>query len=293
MDKANESPASRYPKLIKRRWLQFSLRTLLLLIAVITVWLGLVYLPAKRADLATKDLERLGVEVYYDYQLVPGTVNHSYSHLVPKPGPAFLRNILGDVFFQHADWLMLGHKPLKADDLKLIEQIPTLRMIYFDGCGIGDENMACFSNLRQLDYLLLRDNHITDQGLKSIKNLTHLETLDLTHDGIHDDGLVCLEHLTNLKSLWLSGTKITDEGLKHLVHLKKLKEINVSHTAVTPEGAEKLQIELPNCNIMPFTPQDEAAVRAEQQAKWQAIQDDQKRISTFLQKQSGGGAGGK
>ena len=76
---------------------------------------------------------------------------------------------------------MLDHKPLKTDDLKLIEQIPTLRVIYFDGCGIGDENMACFSNMRQLDFLLLRDNQITDQGLKSIKNLTNLETLVLTN----------------------------------------------------------------------------------------------------------------
>ena len=99
--------------------------------------------------------------------------------------------------------------------------------------------------------------------------------------------------LTNLESLWLDGTKITDEGLKYLVHLKKLKVLNVDHTAVTPEGAEKLQLELPNCNIMPFTPQDEAAVHAEEQAKLQAIQDDVKRIRTFLQKQSSGGAGEK
>ena len=87
-------PSASSAKLKKRRWLQFSLRTLLLLVAVISGWLGLVYLPAKRADLATKDLERLGVEVYYDYQHVPGTVKHNYSHLVPKPGPAYLRTVL-------------------------------------------------------------------------------------------------------------------------------------------------------------------------------------------------------
>jgi hypothetical protein len=281
-------------KLKKRRWLQFSLRSMLILTALISAWLAFYYVPAKRADRAIKALQAVGVQVSYDYQHVPGTSEHGYSYQVPPPGLPLVRAIFGAGFFQHADQVILDHKPLKADDVSLVERLPTISDLWLDGCGIGDESMVYLSNLRHLDFLLLRDNQITDLGLPQLENLTALETLDLTNNRITNDGLAYLAKLTNLKALWLDGTDISDDGLKHLAPLKALTLLSVNHTAVTSSGAAKFHAHLPNCRIQPYLSADEeAAIRTSQKAQMQAIQDDYKRTNEYIRKLTGGTVGSK
>src|SRR5215471_19845303 len=140
-------------KLNLTRWLRFSLRTLLVAITLLCVWLGLVWVPAQRANWATKELQRLGFDVQFDYQHIPGTSKHNHSPVVPQPGWQFLKSLLGDGLFQHADWIGRTHKSLKTDDVKLIERIPSLRLLQLDGCQIGDEQMPYIANLRRLDFL--------------------------------------------------------------------------------------------------------------------------------------------
>jgi hypothetical protein len=270
----------------KRRWLQFSLRTLLIMTALSSAWLAFYYVPANRADRALKALQNIGVDVSYDYQRVPGTSNHAYSFLVPKPGPALLRSIFGEGFLQHADSLHLNQKPLKPNNAKLIERLPTLSQLWLDGCGIGDEQMPYFSNLRNLDFLLLRDNQITGNGLASIKNLTKLQSLVLSHNRIDDDALSSLEKLADLESLWLDGTNVSDDGLKKLAHLQKLKFLDIDRTSVTAAGADALHVALPNCKVYPFlSNEEEAAMKADQKAQ---LEQSMKLTNAFRQKLSGG-----
>ena len=307
-------------KIKKRRWLQFSLRTFLLAIAIISAWLAFVYIPAKRADRAAKALQEKGISVSYDYQHVPGTSPFSYSFRVPQPGPAFLRKLFGDGLFQQAESINRDHAVLQADDLSPLEMIPTVRHISFYACQIGDEHLKHLAGMRLLELLNLSEGQITDQGLSNLAHLTELRTLALSHNQIHgdglkhlsglvkltglylyynpisDDSLANLTSLTNLETLGLSHTDITDEGLKHLANLKKLQYLSIGNTKVTRNGAMKLQIELPNCYIEPFSPPDHAsyqAMQAKQKAEMQAMQDDFKRINAYLQKLTGGTASSK
>jgi Leucine-rich repeat (LRR) protein len=196
---------------------------------------------------------------------------------VRQPGPTLLRNLLGDGLFQHAESISLDHKQFLADDLTLLERIPTIRSVSFGWCRIGDEHVKHLAGLRRLELLQLDDGLISDRGLSNFARLTELQILSLEVNQIHgdglqyiaglaklsnlnldwnpisDDGLINLESLTNLEMLGLGHTKISDEGIVHLAHLKKLKYLNVGDTQVTRAGAMKLQVELPNCNIEPFT----------------------------------------
>ena len=65
-----------------------------------------------------------------------------------------------------------------------------------------------------------------------------------------DDDLHHLSSLQNLKSLCLYQTSITDDGLKHLKSLSNLKYLILEGTKVTDAGVEKLQLEIPNCEIL-------------------------------------------
>jgi hypothetical protein len=313
-------PTSPPTKLKKRRWLQFSLRTFLLTIALISAWLAFYYIPAQRADRAAKTLQDKGISVCYDYQHVPGTSPFSYSFRVPQPGPAFLRKLLGDGLFQHAESINRDHAVLKADDLSPLETIPTIRHILFYACQIGDEHLKHFAGMRLLELLSVGEGQITDQGLSNFTHLTELRTLGLAHNQIHgdglkylsslskltglflydnpisDDSLANLESLTNLEMLGLGSPDITDEGLKHLANLKKLQYLSVGGTKVTREGAMKLQAEIPNCYIEPFSPQDHPAfqaMQAKQQEEMKAMQDDIKRTNAYVQKLTSGTPGSK
>src|SRR5215471_13446031 len=97
---------------MKSRWFRFSLRTLLLLITALCVWLGIQVNAARRQRDAVAKLQKASGEIYYDYQMVPqGGLMQSgvppgirlrdevvFPDRLP-PGPAWLRKLIGDDCF--------------------------------------------------------------------------------------------------------------------------------------------------------------------------------------------------
>ena len=72
-----------------RRWYQFSLRTLLLVMTVFAVWLGIKIHQARQQKQAVAAIEKLGGTVYYDYQVTTDSRAWSKARAKPKPpGPA-------------------------------------------------------------------------------------------------------------------------------------------------------------------------------------------------------------
>lgn len=101
-----------------RRRFQFSLRTLLVLLTALAIWLGFTVNRAQVQKKAVRAIEAAGGVVQYDWQpkLKPqsgGTVSVAYqaSHwtnvLTPESGqpggPAWLRRLIGDDYFQEVE----------------------------------------------------------------------------------------------------------------------------------------------------------------------------------------------
>ena len=53
---------------VKRRWLQFSLRSFLALATLFSIWLGFHVRSARRQEESVAAIKRLGGWVYYDFQ---------------------------------------------------------------------------------------------------------------------------------------------------------------------------------------------------------------------------------
>lgn len=88
-----------------RRYLTFSLRTLFVLMTALAVWLGVIVNRAREQQEAVKAIEAMGGLVAYEWQLPTlGSTNHRI--LVASPtepgGSAWLRDLLGDDYFQQA-----------------------------------------------------------------------------------------------------------------------------------------------------------------------------------------------
>src|SRR5689334_19846235 len=96
----------------KRRWFQFSLRTLLILTTVVAIgcgWFAMKIRRARRQDAAVEALRKAcQANVFYDYQ-TPGSGNRGSD--VP-PGPAWFRSIFGEHVFADVETIYCS-RPLR------------------------------------------------------------------------------------------------------------------------------------------------------------------------------------
>src|SRR6476620_429395 len=90
-----------------RRWFQFGLRTLLLLVAIACIgfgWLGYKVRQAERQRETVEAIESLGGRVFHDYELdAVGSEINSPS----PPGPAWVRNLFGIDFLANVVYVDL------------------------------------------------------------------------------------------------------------------------------------------------------------------------------------------
>jgi Leucine-rich repeat (LRR) protein len=240
MSATQPEPATPKPK---RRWYQYSLRTLLLLVLVVSIgmsWLAVRRQRAKRHREAVETIVKGGGSVAYDWQVAQN---------VPKPkppGPAWLRNLLGDDFFADVVFAIIQ----TDSEMEYVTTFARLEDLYLSGDRITDaalENLKRFPRLRKLT---VSDNQtITGAGLANIKELTQLQALYVRYTPVGDAGSAHLEELTHLHTLYLHDTGITDAGLEHIKTLTQLKSLYLRESRVTDAGVRDLQNALPNCKI--------------------------------------------
>jgi hypothetical protein len=203
----------------QRRWYQFRLRTLFVVMVVACIgggWLGRKVhhgLKQRRAVLA---FQEMGAEfIYLDY--------HTYS-----PLDSLVDRLLGDEILADCGAVLLGDNQL-----------------------VNDANLATIREITALNHLDLSWTAITDAGLEHLKGLTELGTLKLEGTRVTDVGLGHLKELTQLEELDLSGTQITDAGLEELTGLAQLNKLHIKGTRVTKDGARRLQMTCPRLFISP------------------------------------------
>jgi len=171
-------PNAAQPK-SRRRWYQYSLRTLLIVVTLAGCgfgWLGVKMREAREQRAAVDAIKKLGGYVVYDYE------SDSRGVRVPNatpPGPAWLRSILGDDCFRTVTEVNLNTDPADAD-------------------------------------------------------------------------LECLRGFTSRVALGLGGERVTDAALEHLKGMTRLEMLELDSTLVTDAGAAKLQMALPNCEIVRY-----------------------------------------
>ena len=265
------------PPQSRRRWLQFRLRTLLLIVAVLCVPLAWVAwkMDHKRHERAViAELERLGGEVLYDWQgkRLGETWQHDMKPDSDEPnGPTWLRWLLGDDFFSDVLYVALvprqripvGYRgawrydrsrkdaaPIaKDDDLRLVATLPKLEELNLSNTDIGDVGLAHLRGLTHLRSLALVYTSITDAGMSTIKEMHRLTKLELAGTDITDSGLAHVSSLTALRELDISDTSITEAALGHLTKLSGLTRLGMDNTEISREGAAELQKSLPRCAI--------------------------------------------
>jgi hypothetical protein len=209
----------------KRRWYQFSLRTLLIVVTAASIPFGLVarelHIRRRQEEVRARFLEQ---------ELVVGV------------------NRRGEVVIAGAHrWR--ANCFLSDEHLVHLEQCKHLKYLDISSSFVTDEGLAHIAGLKALEGLFLDYTDVTDRGLQHLEGLTNLRRLFLDHTQVTDAGLKRLGGMHKLRWLQLEGTLVTDRGLEHLKRLQSLEFLSLEGTKVTEEGAKSLRKVLPNCEI--------------------------------------------
>jgi hypothetical protein len=251
-------PTTADPPKRKRRWFQFSLRTLLLftlICAVAASWVA-HRMDKKRAEReAIAAIRKAGGLVYHDCEEVHKDTSGKMVASGTR-GPEWLQKLVGDDFF--TDPLLVSFIKVRESTeatMTIVGELDELRWLFLAESNVTDAGLANLMRLRQLTNLNLGGTNITDAGLAHLTKLRKIEYLMLDRTKITDAGLVHLEGIDSLWRLSLTNTNVTDAGLEHLRRLTKLDALWLEGTKVTKAGIESLQESLPNCEI--FWPKEE------------------------------------
>jgi len=149
----------------KRRWYQFRLRTLLLLVVLVSVgmsWFTVKLHRARRQRAAVQGILGSGGSVLYDYDYVDdGRVTLGGQ----PPGPAWLRETLGVDFFCDVKTVLL----LSDAGAEHLEGLTSVEWVVLDGPGVTDAVLDRLKGASRLRHLILVDTSVTDEGVKELR----------------------------------------------------------------------------------------------------------------------------
>ncbi|MBN2292265.1 MAG: hypothetical protein JXM70_07565 [Pirellulales bacterium] len=172
----------------KRRGLQFSIRSLLVLILVVAVWFSWRAANLQHARHETE----VAVKLVDVADPLDGRVGGSITSVR-------LNALAGD------------------DHLRLLAEFPMLRFLKIEKSRITDDGLAHLKDSSHLISLELKDVPISDDGLRQLIPL-HLRLLTLSGVQVTGPGLAQLGKMDDLKVLLLNldDTQITDADIEEL-----------------------------------------------------------------------------
>ncbi|MGV3609001.1 MAG: leucine-rich repeat domain-containing protein [Planctomycetaceae bacterium] len=245
----------------RRRWFQFSLRSLLVLLLVASAGLGYFAYLRRESRLqweAVRAIEKtggrfgsvvngvptigakleeapewqrsLGID-WPEYTVVAFQVDPASGRTIP---PAFMR-------LRKLEEIILWGVGIDDEDLKGLSALPNLQSLSVDGDRVTDTGVACFAGNKKLQEVRFRGKQITDRGLAIVAKLPQLRSLKWISERTTDEGLKHLRGNTRLTSVWLNGATATDRGLEHLSHCENLEEVFIDEpNTITSRGIGSL-----------------------------------------------------
>lgn len=221
------------------RWLQFSLRTLLLsvlLVAGVLSWWRMNHIRSQEEDNAVAVLNRFIAKVRVADNSTPPMVRN-------LAGPDWLRSLLTFTVPRTFDRI------IALDCNGAFGREPVAITRDSSGClrveteSIGPKEITALNKLKSLRILSVAANaDVTDHSIETLRNLHHLEVLNLGNTGITDEGLRHLDSFPALRTLFVFNTGITDRGLAALTRLSRLENLDLDSTGITDEGLQHLVI---------------------------------------------------
>ena len=183
-----------------RRSLQFKLRSLLLILAILCVWLGWYSVRVQQQREAVDWVLKNGGTVRYDYE-------YQGQKFIPDsqpPVPECLLGIFGADYFSAVTWVEFNNNSKQLSDVLLLGGLTKVEHLDLSYTQVSD--LAPLASLANLKELRLSCTQVVD--VAPLTNLTNLEKLWICNTQVND--LTPLKGLIDLKILLLENTQVND-----------------------------------------------------------------------------------
>ena len=225
----------------RRRWFQFSLRSMLVVTLLFSVWLGILAHRARQQREAVWVVLNAGGMVWYDdgeYESESRTINPKGS----ASGLDWLRTAIGEEYFREVRAVSLRDNSITDENLRNLMNFTNLEYLDLSNTRVTSADLIHLAGLTKLRNLSLEDTQVGDAGLQHLEQLEDLRELSLNGTQVTDAGLENIGDLTNLMFLRLNHTQVTDASAPHLKRLTKLRLLEIRDTKLTAEGIRALEL---------------------------------------------------
>ncbi len=225
----------------KRRWFQYSLRSLLvltLIVAALSAWLGKHIMRASTQRPIVAKIAASGGTVGYDYQIHPefNIVDQSQT----APGSKLVRWVFGDDIYATVNVVFLNDPKTSDADIVNLHKLPDLLDVSLNGRGVTD---ACIDDLLRIPKLravALMDTGITPEGIRHLSSCDALQSLTVLGSSVTDQHLQHLPAFPNLQHIQIVRSSMTDDGMNSLGQMDLATLDIFTAPAVTDKGFESL-----------------------------------------------------
>lgn len=218
-----------------RRLTSFSLRTALIAMTVLAIWLGMHMRSIWQQRAAIEAIQRRGGSVRYAHEGI-GRESTVPRWLLEAAGPDHFHSVVSVQIEGTA------HRSEHYDEVyRHLTGLPKLKRLWVGDWQLTNRELKYIGQLSSLQSLAIREAYeVTDEGVVHLANLEQLEHLSMTHCQLTDESLRRLRRLPKLEELWLPGNRFTDDGLEHVQKMTQLRILDLRRSHVTREGLSQL-----------------------------------------------------
>jgi len=161
----------------KRRWFQFSLRTLFVVMTVFAVWLGLRVHEGRKQQRAIAVIEELSGRYFYYYDADPHYQTSMAMMLMVSTGeppagtvrPQWLRRWVPDEYLADIVWVNVGYRRATDEHLRAIGALKSLRRLDLTQTDVTDEGLQHLYGCKRLEEVYLVNSEVTEQGVGELQ----------------------------------------------------------------------------------------------------------------------------
>ena len=231
----------------RRRWFQFSLRSLTIFMVVCSLLMGAFAWRLQRARKQAQTvaaLRGLGCNVQYDFAF-ERTKDGDFagSQTEATAIPSILIRWLGVDFFHQVHAVNTNTvAPKSPADVRqfwtLIGALPEMHHFQLRGNWLDHDGFTKLSGNQVLQHVWLSFNQVRDSDLAVVGTMPNVRELHITgFDAVVTDaGIASLDDLEELRSLQIDGCRCTDVAAQHLAKHPKLVAIHLTGGRFTDES---------------------------------------------------------
>lgn len=210
---------------------RFSLRTLLLAMTVVALWLGWTSSSTNRQRRAVQTILAAGGQVRYEHEAV---------NALGRQEPPVLRwfeRWLGVDWFRDVIEVSLNGGKGTSASFAALAAFPRLEVFSAEGPQVADSDYEVLRALPRLKTLCLFDVKNKPAAFEPLAGLPNLEAMCLAGPGVTDETLRHVGRLSTLKHLEVWGRQIGSAGVIHLANCRALEQLQLLDTGVSDEAA--------------------------------------------------------